>query len=305
MKQIKGIALLILAMFFFSFIGVFSRFAGKDPFSVSFYRALFSMSIFFCIYVGLRKGAHGGKAGLIEKIKSMRLTKDKAGIIIPYGLCVGCTILTFICGYLYTTMANTVLLHYLMPVYVLLGSARITGEKILPRSVLGFLFGIAGVGIITGFDILKGASPRALLGDFLAFISGITYAGIILWTRKARLMDIDIIYFIFWGWAITCIFCLPFAMLFGDFTLSHISLISLLGLAIFSTILPFIVSNIAIKYLTAQASSIIAFSEAAFVIVWGILFYKESLTAATLIGAALIFFSIIVVSSSVLEVPEL
>lgn len=305
MKQIKGIALLTIAMFFFSFIGVFSRFTGKDPFSVSFYRSLFSMTIFFCIYVGLCKGMHGEKRGLIERIKSIRLTKERAGIIIPYGLSVGCTILTFICGYLYTTMANTVLLHYLMPVYVLLGSTHITGEKILPRSVLGFLFGIVGVGIITGFDILKGASSRALLGDLLAFISGITYAGIILWTRKARLMDIDIIYFIFWGWAITSIFCLPFAMLFGNFSLSHISLISLLGLALFSTILPFILSNIAIKYLTAQASSIIAFSEAAFVMMWGIFLYREPLTAATLIGAALIFLSIIIVSSSVLEIPEL
>jgi len=288
MKQLKGIALLILATFFFSFIGVFSRLTGKDPISVSFYRALFSMLIFFCIYLGIQK----------RSLKDIRLTKDNARVIIPYGLSVGLTILTFIGAYLYTTMSNTILLHYLMPVYVLLGSNLILGEKILSRSILGFLFGIVGVAIICGFDIVKGVSSKALFGNLLAFISGITYAGIILWTRKARIMNIDIIYFVFWGWAIAFILSLPFVLLFGDFSLSRISFLSFLGLALFSTVLPFILTNLAIQHLTAQTSSIIAFTEAMFVVLWGILFYKEPLGAVTLIGGGLIFLSLVIVSYS-------
>lgn len=285
MKKTRAVILLIIAMFFFSFIGVFSRLSGKDPFSVSFYRSLFSMAIFFCMYFG------------IYKIKSIRLSKDRARIIIPYGISVGVTILTFICGYLYTTMANTILLHYLMPVFVLLGSRYITGEKILPRSVFAFMFGIVGVGIISGFDIIKGVSPRALFGDFLAFISGVSYAGIILWTRKARLQNIEIIYFVFWGWAIAVIFSLPFALLFGDLSLSGSSFLSLLGLSVVSTVCPFIISNLAIKSLTAQTTSIIAFSEAIFVVLWGIIFYREAITPVTLIGGGLIFFSLLIASS--------
>lgn len=283
MARFKGIVLLIVAMFFFSFIGVFSRLTQKDPFSVSFYRALFTMSIFWGIY--LWKGA--------DKI---RMTRDVSRVIIPYGLSIGATILTFICGYLYTTMANTILLHYLMPVYVFIGSNAITGEKVLSRSIFGFLLGIIGVAIISGVDIINEVSSRALLGDFLAFISGITYAGIILWTRKARLMNLDIIYFVFWGWAITTIFCFPFAVFLGRLSISLNSLLSLLGLAVFSTVLPFIISNMAIRHLTAQASSIIAFSEAIFVMLWGILFYKEKIHAETIMGAGFIFLSLLVVS---------
>lgn len=283
MKKIKGTGLLIVSMFLFSFIGVFSRLSGKDPFSVSFYRAIFSMAIFFGLYC-LQKG----------EIKNLRLTRDRAKVIIPYGLSVGITILAFICGYSYTTMSNTILLHYLMPVYVFLGSFSVTGERIRPRSIFGFLFALIGVALITGFDLVKGMSGRVLLGDFLAFISGISYAGIILWTRKARLMEVDIIYFVFWGWTITAIFCLPFVLSFGNLSLSFYSLLALLGLAIFSTVLPFIISNLAIKDLTAQASSIIAYSEAVFVMVWGTLIYKEAMTAVTMLGAGLIFFSLVV-----------
>lgn len=293
MKRINAVFLLVLAMFFFSFIGVFSRLSGKDPFSVSFYRAVFSMMIFFGIYVG-----RVPKVGMIEKIRNLRLSREKAKIILPYGVSVSVTILTFICAYLYTTMANTILLHYLVPLYVLLGSFAVTGEKVSPSSIIGFLAGLLGVCLITGFDIIKGVSSQALLGNFLAFVSGISYAGIILWTRKARLVNIDIIYFVFWGWAITALFCLPFAFLFGEFHLSFQAFLFLLGLAILATVLPFIISNIAIKYLSAQASSVIAYSEAVFVMIWGALFYKEIVTQVTLIGAGCIFFSILIITKS-------
>ena len=293
MKYIKGVCLLTIAMFLFSFIGVFARFSGKDPFSVSFYRAIFSMLIFFCLYLGRHPNVK-----VIEKIKGLGLSKKSTRIIFPYGLSVAITILTFICSYLYTTMANTVLLHYLMPIFVFLGSFGITGEKILPRSIIGFSLALLGVALITGFDLIRGASGRALLGDLLALISGISYAGIILWTRKARLMNIDIVYFVFWGWTIAGIFCLPFILLFGNFSLSSHAFLAILGLSIFSTVLPFIISNIALKYLSAQASSIIAYSEVIFVMLWGTLFYSETVTRVTIMGAGLIFFALFIMSQS-------
>ena len=291
MKKFNSAFLLILAMFFFSFIGVFSRLSGKDPFSVSFYRAVFSIMVFLGIHLGRNPNVK-----IIDKIKSLSLSKKKAKVILPYGISVAVTILSFICAYIYTTMANTILLHYLVPLYVLLGSFAVTGEKISPFSIIGFLAGLAGVVLITGFDIVKGVSSQALLGNFLAFVSGISYAGIILFTRKARLVNIDIIYFVFWGWTITAIFCLPFAFLFGEFHLSFQAFLFLLALAILATVLPFIISNIAIKYLSAQASSIISYSEAVFVMIWGALFYKEIVTGITLIGAGCIFFSILIIT---------
>lgn len=294
MKKIRAAAFLTAAMFFFSFIGVFSRLSGKDPFSVSFYRAVFSMAIFFSLYLGRRKQSSGG--GLGRLVKDLRLTRERARVIIPYGLSVGITILTFICGYLYTTLSNTILLHYLMPVFVFMGSFSVTGERVRPHSIVAFVFALIGVILITGFDLMKGASHRVLLGDFLAFISGISYAGIILWTRKAMLMKLDIIYFVFWGWVITAIFCFPFALALGNLSLSFYPFLALLGLAVFSTVLPFIISSLAIKNLTAQASSIIAYSEAVFVMFWGTFFYKEELTAVTLLGAGLIFMALVVMA---------
>ena len=295
MKRIRAAALLTAAMFFFSFIGVFSRLSGKDPFSVSFYRAVFSMSVFFFLCLGLRRRSSGREEGFWERVKNLKLRRDTARVIIPYGFSVGVTILTFICGYLYTTMSNTILLHYLMPIYVFAGSFSVTGERVRPHSIFAFLFALSGVILITGFDLIKGASGRVLLGDLLAFISGISYAGIILWTRKAMIMEMDIIYFVFWGWVITAIFCFPFALLFGNLSLSFSPLLSILALAIFSTVLPFIISNLAMKDLSAQASSIIAYSEAVFVMFWGTLFYKEAITAVTLLGAGLIFFSLLLI----------
>jgi drug/metabolite transporter (DMT)-like permease len=154
------------------------------------------------------------------------------------------------------------------------------------------------VALITGLDIMKGAGHRVLLGDFLAFISAISYAGIILWTRKAMLMKLDIISFVFWGWAITAIFCFPFALGLGNLSLSFYPLLALVGLSIFSTVLPFIISNVAIKDLSAQASSIIAFSEAVFVMLWGALLYKEAVTAITLLGSGLIFMALVVMAQA-------
>jgi hypothetical protein len=67
-NELKGSLLIVLSMFFYGFVGVFSRFAGINVFSLNFYRSLFTTIFFFLLFLfmkrdvsALKMNARGGK----------------------------------------------------------------------------------------------------------------------------------------------------------------------------------------------------------------------------------------------------
>ena len=72
---------------------------------------------------------------------------------------------------------------------------------------------------------------------------------------------------------------------------------SLLGgivyLALFSTMLGFLLQNVGQKYLSANTSSILLSLESVFGALFSVIFLKESLTGKMLIGCALMFAAVL------------
>lgn len=87
----------------------------------------------------------------------------------------------------YTTVASSVTLVTMSPIFVALGARRFLGEDVARRTWIGMLITIVGavtVGLADGAAVDLGA--RALLGDLLAFSGAIAVAGYMLMGRAVR-----------------------------------------------------------------------------------------------------------------------
>lgn len=84
-----------------------------------------------------------------------------------------------------TTAANAILLQYTAPVYVLLFSGLLLGERVAPRDWAAIGGALAGVALLVG-DRLGGGS---LAGDGLALLAGLSFAGTILMLRRTAAAD--------------------------------------------------------------------------------------------------------------------
>lgn len=84
----------------------------------------------------------------------------------------------------YTTVAASVLLVTLHPVFVLAAEALLLRERVAPARVLGALLALGGTAVIAAGDLA--VSGPALLGDLLAVLGAVAMAAYLLIGRRVR-----------------------------------------------------------------------------------------------------------------------
>jgi drug/metabolite transporter (DMT)-like permease len=148
---------------------------------------------------------------------------------------------------------------------------------------------ITGIGILSlreGFSI----NP----GDALSLLCGLVFAvqiiAISILTEKC-----DPILLCITQSAATTLISLPFALSMEQLPILHTdSILSLLYLGIFSTMIAFVLQLVCQKYTPPAKASLIMSLESVFGTLAGMLFLHESLTAEAFLGFALIFVAILV-----------
>jgi drug/metabolite transporter (DMT)-like permease len=83
-----------------------------------------------------------------------------------------------------TPVANSTLLVNTAPVFVTLGAWLIFGQRARPSFWIAMLLAMAGVALLVRASLA--ASPRQLLGDGLAVVAVVSYAGYLLAVSRAR-----------------------------------------------------------------------------------------------------------------------
>jgi drug/metabolite transporter (DMT)-like permease len=84
----------------------------------------------------------------------------------------------------FTTAANATLLGNTAPIWVALAAWLIWHEKLNSRFWLGLGLALAGAAVVLGSDFLR--QPTFGLGDMLAILAGVFYAGYFLVTQRGR-----------------------------------------------------------------------------------------------------------------------
>ncbi len=273
-------ALVLGAMFLFSLMALFTRRADAPFLTVAAWRAVLVALVF------------GGWTVAKAPARFAALKPDrpilKWGII--YGLLLALASSTFVGGYAFTTVANTIFLHNLAPLAAFPLAWWLFQERPSASSLTGAAVAIGGVALLSGvslFHFSHFSHPRFLAGDALALVSAGGYAGVLVVTRATRREGTPILATLWVAWAVAAVVLVVLALLTGTMAISGSGLLWILGLAVLCTNLPFWLLNLGMREVGAGMAAVISVSEVVFATVLGWLFFGELLSPIGWLGGLL------------------
>lgn len=154
-----GLFVAILAV---SWASIIIRWCQDTPaLVISFYRMLWSFLLYF-LYTGLKHR----RAEVFEELNLRDYT-----LILLAGILLALHFITWIVSLQWTTVAHSLLILSSQPVFALILSPLLLGEKGSRRVVLAILMTVAGVALVAGQDL--GFQSKYFLGDLLALTSAL------------------------------------------------------------------------------------------------------------------------------------
>ena len=183
-----------------------------------------------------------------------------------------------------TTAANAIVLQFTAPIFVILLSLLFWRRK--PQRLDVIVCGVTLAGVVCFF--LESLEMGGMLGNILALISGVTYAGVFLLND---LPDSDPISSVFWGDVCSAVLGLPFLLGETDFTAP--TLISLLILGVFQVGLAYTLMCEGLKTTPAVTASLISGIEPVLNPTLVAIFYHEMIGPLSFVGAVIVVGAVI------------
>lgn len=260
----KAIGFVFLAAILWSTSGLFIKIIELNPFTIA--------------------GVRGGIAAVVMlALMNKNLRFSLSFPQVAGALCYSATMITFVYATVMTTAANAILLQYTMPVFT-----AIFGLWILKERVSRFDWTIICI-VICGMALffLDELTPGGLLGNFVAIISAVTFALMVIFLRMQK--SGSPIETIILGNLVTALVCLPFIIQEPPTIASSGPL---LFLGVFQLALPFVLYSTAIKYITAVDAVLIQTIEPLLNPIWVFIVIGEAPGSWALLGGAIVLITV-------------
>ena len=183
-----------------------------------------------------------------------------------------------------TTAANAIVLQFTAPVFVILFMALIFHVKPKRRELLTCAAVFLGVCLF----FVDGLQTGNLLGDLIAVLSGVCYAGVFLMNTAKKA---DALSSCFLGQLAAGILFTPFCLRETDFSVPVLATVLILG--VFQVGLAYLLLSIGIRRTGAVAASLITGLEPIMNPLWVALFYGERITPLAMLGAVIVIGAIV------------
>lgn len=264
-KNIKGIIFAIVSALAFSLGGLLIKIIPISSLAIGSGRCIFS-SLFFIVYF------------LITNKKPII---NKSTII--GGILVFLNLTLFVLSNKLTSAANTVVLEYTAPIYIILYELIFKRQKPKTIDVVTVCAVAIGIILVLGNDLNKGN----IIGDIIAFINGIIYAFVMMLNN---FKDGDSNSSILFGHLSCALIGLPFLLSEKNINATIILYIVILG--VFQSGLGYFCLSLSSKYCKPLTTSLVEYLEPILNPVWVALFYNEPLTTRSVIGILIVVISI-------------
>jgi len=274
----RSILLVVGAMAAFSLMALFTREADASVFTVAAWRGIF-VTVAFGLWMVVKDGP-----------RSFRVDAPTLRISAIMGVALAVASATFVAGYVYTTVANTIFLHNLAPMVVFPLAWWAFRERPGAAVLAGAAIAVGGVALLSGVSLVQVAhfaNPQFLLGDGLAFVSALGYAAVLVATRQSRQMGTPIVATLFYAWLVAAVLLTGLAVAVDTMSASWTALAWIFGLALVCTNLPFVLLNLGMRKVGAGLASVLSLSEVVFATLLGVVVYGEDLAPAGWLGGAL------------------
>lgn len=183
-----------------------------------------------------------------------------------------------------TTAGNTIILQFTAPIFVIVLSLLIFGTKPAKIDIVACLLVLVGI----GFFVIDGLSTGNMLGNVLALLSGLSYAGVFMLNSSS---DSDPLSSVLIGQATSVLIGLPFLLSVTEASLNTMIAIVVLGL--FQLGIGFIFLTKGLETTSPITASLVTGIEPILNPLWVAIFYKEMLTPTSMVGAVIVFVTVI------------
>ena len=196
----------------------------------------------------------------------------------------GCNALFSIANKL-TTAANTIVLQFTTPIFVLFITLLVFHRRPQKLDVITCVVVFGGV----VFFFVDSLEMGGGLGNLLALLSGLAYAGVFLLND---LPDSDAISSVFWGDVLSAVTGLPF--LFQETDFSAPALTSLVVLGVFQVAVAYILLTIGLKTTPPVTASLVSGIEPVLNPILVAVFYGETMGPMAIVGAAIVIGGVVI-----------
>lgn len=237
-------------------------------------------------WVNLNALAIAGMRSLIAFIFIMIAFRPKlrfSAIKLTGGFVYAAVVILFVSANKLTTAANAILLQYTAPVYVALLGYWFLKEKITKTDWISISLVLLGMVLF----FLDKLTPGDMLGNFIAILSGVAFAWLVLLLRKQK--DESPLDSVIWGNLITALVCSPF--IFGS-SIDTKSWIGLLLLGIVQLGLSYVLYAYAVRHVTAIEAILIPVIEPILNPIWVLIFLGETPGFWAIIGGIIVIASL-------------
>lgn len=209
------------------------------------------------------------------------------------------SVFSFSVCYFYTLMHSSisvaVILSYTAPFFAVILSSILFGEKITPPKVLALIMATAGCFLLCKTDKNTPISP-VIIG--VGLLSGLSYSLYSIFARfvveKYPPLVITAYTFVFSSFA--SVFLIDFKEFSMAVSSSPSSIFTIILFAAVSTLMPYILLTIALKYVKPGKATIMTTTEVLTASLCGILFFHEKITAAGILGIILILTAVVLIN---------
>ena len=182
-----------------------------------------------------------------------------------------------------TTAANTIVLQFTAPIFVIVLGILFWHKK--PTKLDVFACVVVLFGVVCFF--VDGLSMGGMLGNFLALLSGITYAGVFLLNE---LPNADPICSVFWADMMSALIGLPFLLRETDFSARPLIGVAMLG--VFQVGIAYVLMCIGLRTTPSVRASLITGIEPVLNPLLVAIFYRESVGSLALVGAVIVMIGV-------------
>lgn len=284
MNRLYGIFYVILSSICFSVMPIFAKFSyksGMNSYNVLFFRFLIA-AIILLFYL---------------KIKGISLKIEKSQFKVLFFLSTigySATSLLLFLSYNYISVGMATIIHFIYPLMVTIASFLIYKEKVTIKKLCSLFLALIGVYILIGFE--SGSLNK--YGVIISFLSAIFYAYYIIGASNEKVKAMNNFVMTFYITLISS-FCIGIMCLFrGDFYFktNFSGVISLISIALISTVISLITLIKGIKIVGPSIASILNTLEPILSIILGIIILKEPVTINIVIGTILVLLSVIIIT---------
>ena len=257
----RGTVMMLLASFCFSLGGLLIKMVPWNPLAINGVRNLIAACVI----------------GLYIAVTHHRIRFNLT--VLMGAVCFAGTTSLFTVANKLTTAGNAIILQYTAPVWIVLLMFLFFGEKPSGREIVTILAVFAGI-LCFFFESL---TTGKLLGDFIALLSGVFFAGVFMLNRFEKG---DALSSMFLGQLACGVFLSPLVLRETVFSASALGAVFVLGTV--QVGLAYIFFSIGTLYTDPVTASIINAAEPILNPILVALFYGETLGPLSLVGAAIV-----------------